>query len=177
MTSFFYSNHCYAGTNGERLFWPTRGTCSLNSDDHGLVDGGPQRREGCRRARGTQCILRGNIHMQEDTWYIKKGSAGGKKPLRREPGSPSKRRCYFRGRGYPSDICVRYPARNIVGPTQGVGAIVPNRTYHFPAAAASGLPDETTHIIPAAQQHIPTLIESPPRCVEVRTQSTKIDYL
>jgi hypothetical protein len=114
------------------ILWPTRGTCSLNTDDVVLVDGGLQRREGCRRARGTPCILGGNIAIQEDTWYMQEGSAvGGKKPLRREPGSHSKRRCPFRGRGYPSDICVRCPARNIVDPMQGVLTTVPNRTYHL----------------------------------------------
>jgi hypothetical protein len=116
------------------FFWPTRGTCSLNTDDVGLVDEGLQRREGCRRARGTPCILGGNIAIQKDTRYIQEGSAvGGKKPLRREPGSHSNRRCPFRGRGYPSDICVRCPARNIVDPMQGVLTIVPNRTYHLPS--------------------------------------------
>ena len=43
----------------DEIFWPARGTCSLNTGDVGLVDGGLQRREGCRRARGTPYILGG----------------------------------------------------------------------------------------------------------------------
>jgi hypothetical protein len=32
------------------IFWPKRGTCGLNPSDVGLVGGGLQRCEGCRRA-------------------------------------------------------------------------------------------------------------------------------
>ena len=60
------------------FFWPTRGTCSLNTDDVGLVDGGLQRREGCRRARGTPCILGGNIAYTGGYVVHTRGFRGGR---------------------------------------------------------------------------------------------------
>lgn len=50
-----------------RYLWPTRATCGLDTDDVGLIDGGLQRREGCRQARGTPYSLGGNIAMLEHT--------------------------------------------------------------------------------------------------------------
>ena len=89
------------------MFWPARGTCGLKTGGVGLVDGGLQRREGCRRARGTTYILGGKIAMRERTWYMHQGFRGGREAaVARGPGSPSKRLCSFRGGGRPGDICV-----------------------------------------------------------------------
>lgn len=60
-----------------RYFWPARGTCGQNTGDVGLIDGGLQRREGCRRARGTPYILGGKIAMREHTRYIHEGGFRG----------------------------------------------------------------------------------------------------
>ena len=43
----------------DEIFWPARGTCGLNTGDVGLVDGGLQRREGCRRAQMARWAKRG----------------------------------------------------------------------------------------------------------------------
>ena len=58
----------------DEIFWPARGTCGLNTGDVGLVEGGLQHREGCRRARGTPYILGEKIAMREHTWYIHEGA-------------------------------------------------------------------------------------------------------
>lgn len=49
----------------------------MNTGDVGLVYRGLQRREGCRRARGTPYVLRRKIAMREHTWYIHEGFCGG----------------------------------------------------------------------------------------------------
>lgn len=49
----------HAQMERNEIFWPKRGTCGLNPGDAGLVEGGLQRCEGCRRAQMTRWAKRG----------------------------------------------------------------------------------------------------------------------
>lgn len=93
------------------IFLARTGHLQSENGDVGLLDRRLQRREGCRRTRSTPYILRRKQSYVEAylvyTWGVLRWAGRRKKPLRREPNSPSKRRCSFRRRGYRSDICVR----------------------------------------------------------------------
>ena len=105
----------------DEMFWPARGTCGLKTGGVGLVDGGLQRREGCRRARGTTYILGGKIAMRERTWYMHQGFRGGREAAVAEGARlPLETAVLFSREGKARRyLCaMRCPARNIVGPTQ-----------------------------------------------------------
>jgi hypothetical protein len=115
------------------IFWPARGTCGLNTGDIDLVDGGLQRREGRRRARGTPYILGGKIAMREHTWYIHEGFRGGRGETVAERARLSLETAMSVSmEGIATRYLCAMSSTEYRGPdARGSRATVPNRTYHF----------------------------------------------